>query len=75
MCTTCNTQWMRRLADAAKSLLVQMFNVEGSHVELDEAGQTILTRWAFKTAAVGVVYADSSRSRDPFPPSTASGFT
>jgi hypothetical protein len=50
VCRSCNNGWMSRMEDAVKPLLIDMFN--GNRVELDEAAQRDLARWAFKTAAV-----------------------
>src|SRR5690348_221994 len=50
VCYPCNNQWMSSMETAAKPLLTAMFNAAGSSVELDEAAQLALARWAFKTA-------------------------
>ena len=43
---------MSGMEDAAKPLLIKMFNSNGSNVQLDNADQLTLARWAFKTVAV-----------------------
>jgi hypothetical protein len=52
VCEPCNGGWMKGMEDAAKPLLIKMFNSNSSNVELDDADQLTLARWAFKTAAV-----------------------
>ncbi len=50
VCTRCNTVWMKGMEDSAKPLLVEMF--KSNRVELNEAAQRDLARWAFKTVVV-----------------------
>jgi hypothetical protein len=52
VCGTCNNGWMSLLEEAAKPLLVSLFNAAGTSIALDAEAQLILARWAFKTAAV-----------------------
>ncbi|MEU6559231.1 hypothetical protein [Nocardia nova] len=54
VCAGCNNEWMSRLEERAKPLLVAMFNQDpaGPKVALDSDSQLVLARWAFKTAAV-----------------------
>jgi hypothetical protein len=50
-CQPCNNVWMSSMEEAAKPLLIDMFNTTGS-TRLDEAAQLVMARWAFKTVAV-----------------------
>lgn len=57
VCADCNGEWMSRVEEAAKPLLIRMFNLPYSpyqqpHIGLDTSDQLALARWAFKTAVV-----------------------
>ena len=50
-CRQCNGVWMSGMETSAKPLLVEMF--QRDRVELNEAAQRDLARWAFRTEAGG----------------------
>lgn len=57
VCADCNGRWMSSLEEAAKPLLIRIFNLPYSpyqqpHIGLDTNDQLALARWAFKTAVV-----------------------
>lgn len=55
VCGTCNNEWMSRIEEAAKPLLVQMFNRPSQlRIVLNTNDQLALARWAFKTTVVAV---------------------
>lgn len=62
VCTRCNTVWMKGMEDSAKPLLVEMF--QSNRVELNEAAQRDLARWAFKTIVTSS-YVDRQGDRVP----------
>jgi hypothetical protein len=61
VCGTCNHEWMSRIEEAAKTLLVQMFNLPSeSEIVLNTSDQLALARWAFKTMVIARYAADDS---------------
>jgi hypothetical protein len=57
VCTPCNIGWMSRLEEAAKPLLVRMFDLSYQpqpQIALNASDQLALARWAFKTAVVAL---------------------
>ncbi len=51
VCGVCNHGWMSGIEEAAKPLLIQMFNAK-SQIPLSPDDQLTLARWAFKTVVV-----------------------
>ena len=51
LCASCNNEWGSQLEEAAKPILLQLFNAD-PHVKLNASSQQLLARWAFKTLCV-----------------------